>query len=111
MNQSASSASYVIQPPDFPDFTFKRSILPYRELVEWSKKEFQARLIYCAEHGYWKALKYYNEEYSPIRILAELHGFRRYCAYLSKNPYWGSCGSSLQKFIVAAYEFRELKFQ
>jgi len=110
MKQSARSSQYVIQPPDFPDFILKSYIQPFEELIDWSKKEYQARLIYCAENGYWRELKYINEEYSPYRILAELTGFRRYVSYLSHNARWVSARKSTQRFISKSFALRELLF-
>ena len=111
MKQSAYKSEYVIQPPEFPDFIFKRHIQPFEELIEWAKKEYQARLIYCAEHGYWKSLKYLNEEYSPYRILAELSGFRRYCAYLQYNAQWAGARKYTQRFITKSYQLRDMLFK
>ena len=108
MKQSANSVEYVIQPPDFPNFSYKHGLLPFREMVEWAKKEYQARLIYCAERGYWKHLKIINEEYSPYRILAELHGFRRFCSYLNHNAAWASADCELQDFIIKSYQLRDM---
>ena len=110
MKQSAPSAQYVIQPPSFPDFLFKTHIAPIEELIEWSKKEYQARLIYCAEHGYWRELKYINEEYSPYRILAELHGFRRFVSLLSHNVQWAVARKYTHRFVSKAFSLREHLF-
>lgn len=111
MKQSSYSSQYVIQPPSFPDFLFKTHVQPFEELIEWSKREYQARLIYCAEHGYWKTLKYINEEYSPYRILAELHGFRRYVSYLSSNARWATARKYTHRFVAKAFSLREHLFR
>ena len=111
MNKSAYSSEYVIPPPDFPDFVFKRYVQPLEELIDWARKEYQARLIHCAEKGYWRTLKYLNEEYSPYRILAELHGFRKYCSYLNQNPQWAGAKKSTQRFIVKSYQLRDMLFR
>lgn len=111
MKQSAYKSEYVIRPPEFPEFLFKSHIQPFEELIEWAKKEYQARLIYCAERGYWRSLKYLNEEYSPYRILAELHGFRKYCSYLNYNPRWASARKYTQRFIGKAYQLRDMLFK
>jgi len=111
MKQSALASQYVIQPPSFPDFLFKSHIQPMEELVEWSKREYQARLIYCAEHGYWRELKYINEEYSPYRILAELRGFRRYVSLLSYNARWATARKYMHRFVSKAFSLREDLFR
>ena len=111
MKHSTTNAQYVIRPPDFPDFLFKTHIYPMEQLVEWSKKEYQARLIYCAENGYWRELKYINEEYSPYRILAELHGFRKYVSYLSQNAQWAVARKYTHRFVGKAFSLREHLFR
>ena len=110
MRQSESESQYVIRPPEFPDFLFKTHVQPFEELIEWSKTEYQSRLVYCAENGYWKQLRYINEEYSPYRILAELHGFRRYVSYLSSNARWANARKQTHRFIAKALALRELLF-
>ena len=111
MKQSASRSQYVIQPPEYPEYLFKCYVQPMEELIEWSKKEYQARLIYCAENGYWRELKYINEEYSPYRILAELHGFRKYVSYLSKNAQWAVARKYTHRFVSKAFSLREHLFR
>jgi hypothetical protein len=67
-------------------------------------------LKYCATHGYWKTLKYLNEEYSPVRLLAEIHGFRRMCANIDQNT-WNKLTGRQRVFIRRAFELRELLFR
>jgi hypothetical protein len=110
MKQSANPASYITPPPDIPYFMFKRYASSFERMIKWAEKEFQDRLRYCAEHGYWRTLKYLNEEYSPVRLLAEIHGFRRMCANIDQNT-WNKLTGRQRVFIRRAFELRELLFR
>ena len=106
MKQSASPVTYIVKPPDVPMFLTSR-VSNLRQLIKWSQQEHQRWLIRCAEGGYWKYLKVLNEEYSPIRFLAELHGFRRICANITKHD-WDNLTGRERVFIRRAFEMREL---
>lgn len=101
---------YITPPPDLPMFVHKHypeKTLP--QLIVWAQREFQDRLIHCAERGYFRTLKYLNEEYSPIRILAEMSGFRKICSYLINNEKgWNKMTVRERRFIRSAYELRDL---
>jgi len=106
MNQSAPSSSYVIQPPSFPDVVFKMSTKPYLELMEWAKTEFNARLDYCAKHGYMREHRELTRNFSPVRILAELTSYRRFCSIMSERI-WNEFRREERRFFVDAFELRE----
>jgi hypothetical protein len=105
------SVTYVIQPPDLPEYLFKYSMTPYELLVEWANKEFQARLQYCAEHGYFKELKRLNDNWSPIRILAEMHNFRKLVSYLQYNKEWPASKGRTRHSIIQAANMRDMLFR
>lgn len=98
---------YVIDPPSIPMFLYKRNVWAWKKLIEWAKQEFQARLVHCAEHGYWKELRWLNENSSAISILAELSGFRRMCAVMNDGV-WGSFTARERAFIRRSFELRDL---
>jgi hypothetical protein len=110
IKQSANPASYLTPPPNIPYFMFKRYSNAYEKMIAWAEKEFQDRLIYCADHGYWKTLKYLNEEYSPLRILAEVHGFRHMCSMLNQAV-WNKLSGRHRVFIRKSYELRDILFR
>jgi hypothetical protein len=110
MKESANPASYITQPPNIPYFMFQHYASSFEKMIAWAEKEFQDRLRYCAEHGYWRTLKYLNEEYSPYRILAEVHGFRRMCAKIDQNT-WNKLTGRQRVFIRKSFELRELLFR
>lgn len=101
--------AYIIQPPSVPMFLYKNHPSNLRNLIEWAKKEHNARLRYCAEHGYFRELKRLNEDYSYLRVLAEIKGFRKICATISQNA-WNELSGRDRVSIRRAYEFRELLF-
>lgn len=106
-----NGSQYITPPPDLPMFLYRRyAKSSLQKLIEWAKAEHQARLVFCAEHGYWREFKRLNEEYSPIRVLAEIKGFRRICANLTQEGYNQLSGRE-RVFIRRAYEFRELLFR
>lgn len=108
--QSANPASYITPPPNIPYFLFKRYSSSLEQMIKWAEKEFQDRLRYCAEHGYWRSLKYLNEEYSPIRILAEAHGFRKMCSMITPTS-WNKLSGRHRVFIRKAFELRDILFR
>lgn len=106
MNQSTSPVQYIIQPPSVPDFLCHRHTNLER-LIAWAKAEHQRWVIFCADRGYYRYLKVLNEEYSPVRFLAELHGFRKICAMINERE-WNKLSRSDRRFIASAFELREI---
>lgn len=104
---SQSPSEYVIQPPNIPDFLFKKHKSAWDELIQWSQDEFQARLRYCASHGYWKELKSLNQNSSPAMVLAELHGLKKWCSLISQDL-WDSFGMRNRRTLRNAYQLRDL---
>jgi hypothetical protein len=78
-----------------------------RELIAWAKNEHRARLRWCAERGYFRELKRLNEDYSPIRVLAEIEEYRQICANISQKG-WDSLTGRERVFIRRAFEMRNL---
>lgn len=98
---------YVIDPPNIPEFLYRHNSYAWRQLVAWAKNEFQARLVYLAEHGYWKELRYMNDNESPVTILAEMHGYRKLCAIMSDRV-WDCFTARERSFVRKAYDLRDL---
>lgn len=107
MNQSVHPSQYVIQPPSFPTPVFRVSSIPYAELMEWAKMEYSARLDYCVRRGYWHEHRILTSNYSPVRILSELSGFRRYCSMMTERV-WNKFSRPERRFLVDALELRDL---
>lgn len=110
MKQSTSSTQYIIQPPDVPEFLYKRNYQAWKQLIDWAKAEFQARLIYLSENGYWKELRNLNQNYSPMRILAEMSGYRKLCSLLS-GELWNELTGRERVFIRRSFELRDILFR
>ena len=107
MTHSATSSEYIIQPPSFPDFVFKRSAIPYRELISWAEAEYRARLEFCAKNGYYKEHTRLTAEWSAKRILSQLSGFRRYCALLNERV-WNELERRQRRLLEDAFFLRDL---
>lgn len=104
---STISSQYVILPPDYPDFMYHSYAKPFRDLIEWAYDEYQARLDYCAKHGYYRQHRVLTSEYSPKRLLAEMSGFRRFCSLMSERA-WNDMTRAERRFISDSFEMRDL---
>lgn len=104
---SAIGSQYVVQPPSVPYFLYKGYSKPFKDLIEWARKEYASRLTYCAKHGYYKEHRRLTSDYSPKRILAELSGFRRVCALMTERA-WNNLSRAERGFISDAFEMRDL---
>jgi len=104
------STRYVIPPPDVPEFLYGTYESAWRDLIYWAKREHIARLRYCADHGYIKEFRRQQREWSPVRILAELSGFRRYCGILQKRGrrIWKNFFREEQDFLISCLKLRDL---
>jgi len=80
-----TNPQYFIQPPSLPEFMFKRNKQAWYEIMSWSYREYRERINHNARHGHMRELTVQHREYSPIRILAELHGFRRLCSIMTSE--------------------------
>ena len=98
---------YITPPPNVPVFLYKTHPFALRHLIEWAKAEHQERLQYCAERGYYRELKRLNDDYSPIRVLAEMDGLGKICAKITQKT-WDKLTFRERVFIRRAYEMRNL---
>lgn len=100
---------YYIQPPNIPQYLYKYSFEAWKELMLWSWHEYQERLKNYARRGHYRELAVQASEFSPERILAELHGFRTLCTLLSQNQeLWNQFSRAQRKYITSCYELRDL---
>lgn len=106
MTQSASPVTYIVQPPSVPFFLITRPT-HLHNLIQWAKDEHRRWLIRCADNGYFRYLKVLNEEYSPIRFLAEMHEFRRICAKITERE-WNQLSRADRKFLTSAFTLRDI---
>lgn len=90
-------------------FMYRWSMSAWRELLLWSWNEYQERLKQYARRGHYRELKVQASEFSPERILAELHGFRKMCELLSRNEsLWNKFTRPQRKYIASRHELRDL---
>ena len=109
MKASTIPAQYYVPPPDVPLFLSSRTS-HLKELVRWAKEEHARGLAYASKKGYYKTVRYLSTEYRPIRILAEMHGFRRICARISQRDWDGLTGRE-RVFVRRAFELRNYLFK
>lgn len=100
------STEYITPPPNVPFFLFNRAVV-LKNMIEWAKKEHAARIQFCADRGYYRELKRLNEDYSPMRVLAEVNGFRRICAKITESV-WNELTGRERVFIRRSFEIRQL---
>jgi hypothetical protein len=58
-----------------------------KELIVWATQEYRAALRSAAERGAFRFVKFLNEEYSPMRILAESEGFKEILKMMDERNY------------------------
>lgn len=97
----------MIPPPDIPSFLYKSNTQALRNLIAWAKREWIERVNYCADNGYMKQHARLTSDYSPMRILAEMSGYRRICSEISSRSWNGLSGRD-RVFIRRAYELERL---
>lgn len=110
MKTSTSHVEYFISPPSIPEFLFKTSKGAWYEIMSWSYREYKYRIEHNMVHGHPRELVVQDREYSPIRILAEMAGFRRLCAIMT-SELWDSFSRREQDYLIACFDMREKLFR
>lgn len=100
-------SQYVIPPPDVPEFLYRNYTSVWEDLVDWAKKEYRARLRYCARNSYKKHWMWLMENSSSIHILAEVPKYRKFLSIMTKGT-WRSLDRNDRDFLAKAYELRDL---
>lgn len=103
---NGQSARYFTSPPiSVPEFFFRRYAWMWSKLIKWATKEYNDALILFSRRGAMKTVKYLNEEYSAMRVLAEMPNFRRLVSLLVQEPdVWNKLNGRERVFIRRAYE-------
>ncbi len=101
---------FMTAPPNIPLYLYKhRPDYTLPRLIEWAKQELEDRINYCAKRGYLKEYLILTKEYSAMRVLAEMSGFRRICANAVQNEDgWNRMTGRERVFIRRSYELRDL---
>ena len=102
-----NGSQYILPPPDLPPFLYKSSVSAFKALILWAKREHIKRLKFCADRGYYKEWKRLHEDYSPIRILAEVKGLRKILSVITDDV-WNQLDMRERVFINRAYELSSL---
>jgi hypothetical protein len=98
---------YITNPPDVPMYLYKTKPQALRDLISWAKQEWIDRVNYCAEHGYMLQHARLTKDYTPIRILAEITGYRRICSLITQES-WSKLSGRERVFLRRAFELRDL---
>ena len=107
------NAQYYTPPPTSnPDFIYRiypNSIVrDVRKLIEWSQKEYNDALRCFARRGEFNTVRSLTQNYSPMRLLAEMRGFRKMVAFLVADPrLYNSLTGRERVFVRRAYEIYE----
>lgn len=102
-----NGSQYIIRPPDIPAFIYKTNVSAFKQLISWATTEHRKRLGYCARRGYYREWKRLHEDYSPMRVLAEMEGFHKICSLITEEL-WNELSMRERSFIRKAYELRGL---
>lgn len=102
---------YYYQPPTTPDKLppFMRSKYydvssSIKRLIQWSKMEYNKMVVEATRHRLSiRAVRYLHEEYSAMRVLAEMEGFRDLLALVNEENYNQLDGRD-RVFLRRAYE-------
>lgn len=109
-NQSARY--YTLPPEEVPAFIYKHYpnalVSHTQDLIAWAKKEYYDGLRLYAKRREFATVRLLATNYSPMRILAEMQGFRRIVALLVKDAaIYNSLSGRDRVFIRRAYEIYE----
>lgn len=101
------SRRYYTPPPtqgNIPAFLKKAYVVKYvRELIKWSWNEYETGLQYLTGHASSRAIQFFVNEYSAMRVLAESEAFCEVLQYLDKGNYNQLSGRE-RVFIRRSYE-------
>lgn len=103
--------NYFIAPPPvtkLPKFLYKyypQQI--FGSLMKWADNEYNRALDYAIKHNDYRMAKALYQEWSGMRILSEMDGFRYICAQLDEDSH-RKLDRKTRKFIRKSYEMYEL---
>lgn len=101
------SRRYYTQPPtqgNIPAFLKKAYAVKHvRDLIKWSWNEYETALQYLTERASSKTIRFFINEYSAMRVLAESEAFREMLGYLTKEN-WDKLNGRERVFVRRSYE-------
>lgn len=101
------SRRYYTPPPtqgNIPTFLKKAYVIKHvRNLIKWSWNEYETALQYLTEHASAKAIQFFINEYSAMRVLAESEAFREMLGYLNEQN-WNQLSGRERVFVRRSYE-------
>lgn len=82
-----------------------------KKLIQWSKMEYNKMVVEASKRRLSiRAVQYLHEEYSAIRVMAEMEGFRDLLAMVNEDNYNQLDGRD-RVFLRKAYEMYRLLAQ
>lgn len=77
-----------------------------RDLIDWSRMEYQASLRYFSKRGDIRTFTYLSREFSHIRVLSMCSVFYEVCDYILQNEdVWNSLDVRTRRVLSSAYDF------
>lgn len=76
-------------------------------LMRWTDNEYNRAIDYANRHGNLNQARMLYKEWSGMRILSQMEGFRYICAQLDERS-WNQLDRKTRKFIRKSFELYEL---
>lgn len=103
-------SAYYINPPKPTYLTYlspKMASRFYVKLAEWADQEYSTALRSAISRGRYNITRCLSDEWSGMRVLSNLEGFRMMCAKIDEET-WNLLDRKTRKFITKAFEMYEL---
>lgn len=95
-------------PVDLPKFMYRAYPEQiFESLVTWADAEYRKALQEATRKGRAGVIRVLAGEWSGMRVLSELEGFRWLCANLDEAS-WRRLSRKTRKFLTGAFEWYEL---
>ena len=103
-------SAYYVSPPKPNYLTYltpKMASRFYLKLAEWADLEYATALRGAISRGKMGTIRCLSDEWSGMRVLSQLEGFRMMCAKIDEET-WNLLDRKTRKFITKSYEIYEL---
>lgn len=101
------SRRYYTPPPtlgDIPAFLKKHFLARHiRNLIAWAEREYTTGMNYLNKHASMKTIRYFQQEVSAMRVLAESEMFREVLELVNETNY-NQLSPRDRRFIRRSYE-------
>lgn len=101
------SRRYYTEPPVYPDlppFLAKRfAVTHVKKLIQWSIREYDKGLQHLTRHASPRTIRYFLDNYSSMRVLAESVGFSELLEILKDEKVYNELNFRERVFVRRAY--------